>query len=87
MKAQVLWAADTQIGYDIAPTPTAYYEGMAFVPTDKGSIVALNAETGEIMWRYKLSFALVNSIVPIENVKERKILVTTMDGKVSLLSY
>lgn len=87
MKAQVLWATDTKIGYDIAPTPTAYYEGIAFVPTDKGTIVALNAETGEMLWKYKLSFALVNSIVPVADAKERKILVTTMDGKVSLLSY
>ena len=61
--------------------------GVAFVPTDKGTIVALNAETGEMLWKYKLSFALVNSIVPVVDAKERKILVTTMDGKVSLLSY
>ncbi|MBO7248752.1 MAG: PQQ-binding-like beta-propeller repeat protein [Bacteroidales bacterium] len=84
MKAEVLWATDTDYGYDIAPTPTTYYEGVAFVPTDKGNIVALDAMTGEILWRYKLSFALINYIEPI---KDRKLLVTTMDGKVSLLTY
>lgn len=84
MNAEILWATDTQIGYDIAPTPTTFADGLAFVPTDKGAIVALDSATGEIKWRYKLSFALVNYIEPVD---ERRLLVTTMDGKVSLLTY
>ena len=84
MEPKVLWATDTQIGYDIAPTPTAFYGGVAFVPTDKGTIVALKSDNGEMLWKYKLSFALINSIVPME---ENRLLVTTMDGKVSLLKY
>ncbi len=81
---EVLWASDIQIGYDIAPTPITFSENLAFIPTDKGSIVALDASSGEIVWRHRLSFALVNYIQPLE---ERRLLVTTMDGKVSLLKY
>lgn len=84
MTPEVLWASDIEIGYDIAPTPITSREGTVFIPTDKGSIVALNENTGEVIWRYKLSFALVNYILPLE---ENRILVTTMDGKVSLIKY
>lgn len=84
MTPEVLWASDTEIGYDIAPTPITSREGTVFIPTDKGSIVALNENTGEVKWRHKLSFALINYILPLE---ENRILVTTMDGKVSLIKY
>lgn len=84
MKAKILWASNANIGYDIAPTPITSRDGLVFLPTDKGSVLALDNNTGEVVWRYKLSFALVNYIQPID---ERKLLITTMDGKVSLLSY
>lgn len=84
MTPQLLWATNTEIGYDIAPTPITSKDGVVFIPTDKGNIVALDQNSGEVLWRYKLSFALVNYIEPIEG---RKLLITTMDGKVTLMSY
>lgn len=81
---EVLWAADANFGYEIAPTPITTDSELIFVPTDKGDIIALKSSDGSLVWRHKLSYALINYIQPIA---ERKLLVTTMDGKVSLLSY
>lgn len=81
---EVIWASDAEFGYEISPTPITTDSELVFVPTDKGDIIALKAADGSIVWRHKLSYALINYIQPIEG---RKLLVTTMDGKVSLLSY
>lgn len=86
-----LWETNTGFGYEIAPTPITSVkeggkngEGLIFVPTDKGNIIALNAADGSIAWKHKLSFALINYIQP---VGENNILVSTMDGVVALLKY
>jgi outer membrane protein assembly factor BamB len=58
--------------------------GLIFVPTDKGNIFALNATDGSVAWQYRFSIALINYIRPISN---RRLLVTSMDGKVAILNY
>lgn len=85
------WATDAEYGYEIAPTSitsTPYggkeNKGLVFIPTDKGNIVALNAVDGSIAWKHKVSIALINYIQPIG---ENRILVSTMDGFVTLLEY
>lgn len=87
---EYLWKSDTKIGYDIAPTPITSEmpvkgkDGLIFIPTDKGEIVALNSQDGSIVWRYKFSIALINYIQPLEN---GQLLVSSMDGKVALMKY
>jgi outer membrane protein assembly factor BamB len=73
-----------QFGYDIAPSPIACTDYLVFVPTDKGNIFCYDASNGKLLWRYKVSVALINSIVPLEN---NELLVSTMDGVVTLLDY
>lgn len=86
-----IWASNAEFGYEIAPTPITVAPGegaegsdLLFVPTDKGNIVALNGNDGSIAWKHKVSGALVNYILPLEG---RKILLTTMDGIVTILKY
>ena len=88
---ELLWKTDCKFGYEIAPTPITSVgkggldnNGLIFIPTDKGNIIALNAKDGSYNWFYNLSFALINSIQPIG---DNKILVCTMDGIVSMLEY
>ena len=85
------WAADAQFGYEIAPTPITSVptggkdnRGLVFVPTDKGNIVALNHSDGSIAWKHKVSFALINYIQPLAG---NRLLVSTMDGIVTVLEY
>lgn len=86
-----VWRVSADFHYEIAPTPMVSTpkggkdgKGLLFVPTDKGNIVALNLTDGSIAWRHKVSFALINSILPLP---DNKLLVCTMDGIVTLLQY
>lgn len=91
MGPQKKWGSDAQFGYEIAPTPITSVpyggkedKGLVFVPTDKGNIIALNHTDGSIAWKHKVSFALINYIQPLEN---NRLLVSTMDGIVTVLEY
>ena len=59
-------------------------KGLVFIPTDKGNIVALNHADGSIAWKHKVSFALINYIQPLAG---NRLLVSTMDGIVTVLEY
>lgn len=82
--AEKVWEVNPGINYDIAPTPCACEGDYIFVPTDKGNIFCLAAEDGSNVWTHKVSVALINSIVPVKN---GKLLVSTMDGVVTMLKY
>lgn len=85
------WAVSAEYGYEIAPTTITSIagegkdgEGLLFIPTDKGNIVALNCKDGSIAWKHKFSMALINYIIPLGN---HRILVSAMDGFVGILEY
>ena len=86
--AKKAWEVKTDLGYDIAPTPTASYidnktkKEYLYVPTDKGNVFCFDASNGSLVWVHKISVALINSIVPL---KDGKLLVSTMDGVVTIL--
>lgn len=81
---QRIWGENYHFGYEIAPTPITSDGTLIFIPTDKGEIIAAQAVDGKEAWRYRLSFALINYILPLP---ERQLLITTMDGKVTLMRY
>ncbi len=91
VNGDLLWKTDCKFGYEIAPTPIASVskgglnnKGLLFVPTDKGNVIALNVADGSYAWIYKVSSALINFIQPIN---DNKLLVSTMDGIVTILQY
>ncbi|NTU94541.1 MAG: PQQ-binding-like beta-propeller repeat protein [Bacteroidales bacterium] len=77
-----LWASHTGFGYEIAPSPITSAYGFVFVPTDKGNIFVLNEKDGSVYGIIPFSGALINYVQPAGN---RRILVSSMDGKVALL--
>ena len=84
--AEIRWEVRPGFGYEIAPTPCACSEDgrLVFVPTDKGNIFCINASDGSVVWKHKVSVALINSIVTLPG---SRLLVATMDGVVTLLDY
>jgi len=83
-KVEKIWEVCPGFNYEIGPTPCSCAGELVFVPTDKGNIFCLNASDGSTVWKHKVSVALINSIVPVGN---DKILVSTMDGVITLLKY
>ena len=84
--AEKRWEVRPGFGYEIAPTPCACSADgrLVFVPTDKGNLFCLDAADGSVVWKHKISVALIGSIVPLP---DNRLLVATMDGIVTLLQY
>ena len=81
---QQQWAMHAGYGYDIAPSPLVEKKGMLYVPTDKGLVLAIDTKTKTVTWQHKLSNALVNNVVPLN---DGSVLGSTMDGIIFYLQY
>ena len=81
---QIAWQSDVSLGYEICPTVISEYNNIVFVPTQSGVVVALNREDGKVLWKHKISNCLVTNVQP---AGKGELLVTTMDGRVSLLTF
>jgi outer membrane protein assembly factor BamB/predicted MPP superfamily phosphohydrolase len=81
---QAVWKSEASLGYEICPTAIVESNNVVFVPTGSGLTVALDRASGKVLWKHKTSNGLVTNLLP---VNDREILVTTMDGKVSLLRF
>jgi outer membrane protein assembly factor BamB/predicted MPP superfamily phosphohydrolase len=78
------WKAEAMLGYEICPTAIVENKGIVFIPTQSGVTVAIDRNSGRILWKHKTSNGLVNNLLPVSN---NQLLVTTMDGRVSLLGW
>jgi outer membrane protein assembly factor BamB len=81
---QSVWKSDVSLGYEISPTAIVENNNIVFVPTQSGTTVAIDRNTGNLLWKHKISNGLVTNLLPVTN---NELLVTTMDGKVSLLKF
>ncbi len=81
---KLAWECKADLGYEIAPSPIVESGNLIFVPTTAGIVVAIDKKTEQVVWRYKVCNALINAILP---VGKRKIVVSTLDGKVEYLSF
>jgi outer membrane protein assembly factor BamB len=80
---QIIWNAYPGLNYEIAPTAIVEHENIIYVPSNSGMVVAVNRD-GSILWKHKISNALVTNITP---VSKNKVIATTMDGKVTCLEF
>ncbi len=79
------WKSDVELGYEISPTAIVENNNhIVFVPTQSGTVVALESNTGKLKWKHKVSNALVTSLLPLDN---NRIIIATMDGKIVLLQF
>jgi outer membrane protein assembly factor BamB/predicted phosphohydrolase len=81
---QPIWKSDVALGYEICPTAIVEKNNIVFVPTQSGVVVALDRQSREVLWEHKTSNGLITNLLPIN---KKQIVVTTMDGKVSLLEF
>lgn len=81
---KLAWECPADLGYEIAPSPITEANGYLFVPTTNGIVCAINKNTHQVAWKYKISNALINHILP---VSDRQLLVSVLDGKIVCLQY
>jgi outer membrane protein assembly factor BamB/predicted phosphodiesterase len=74
-----LWKTSGDFGYDIGMAPPVEKKEILFYPTQRGEVHAMNPLTGDILWKHRLTTALVNPVVPRNN---KDMIVTAMDGTV-----
>lgn len=78
-----IWVENYEYGYDIAPSMPVECDGTLFFGTKNGLIVASDARTGKLKWKYKLGNALINTVKPLD---DRNVIVANMDGIVARLT-
>jgi outer membrane protein assembly factor BamB len=76
------WECDAGLGYDIAPSLISESGNAVLVATDKGIIVAIDKTSRQVVWKYKLSEALINGITPLSM---NCYLVSTLDGHIACI--
>jgi outer membrane protein assembly factor BamB/predicted MPP superfamily phosphohydrolase len=81
---QPAWSVDCGFGYDIDPAAIVEKDGLVFVPTQWGTIYAVNRKEQKVKWAYKFSNAIVSNIFA---GRENELLATSMDGKVIKLTF
>ncbi|HOO42374.1 MAG TPA: PQQ-binding-like beta-propeller repeat protein [Bacteroidales bacterium] len=83
-KAISQWKVAGGFGYEIGPSPVTSCDGQVFVPSAKGELYAYNKDTGENLWKIRLSDGLINYAQP---AGLSRLVVSTLDGNVYLISY
>ncbi len=81
---KLAWECKAELDYQIGPSPLTEAGDLVFVPTTEGIVCAVDKTTHEVAWKYKVSNALVNYVLPTEN---RQALVSLLDGKIVCLKY
>jgi len=81
---KLAWECKADLGYEIAPSPITKNSDLIFVPTSEGIVCAVDKLNHNVAWKYKVSNAMINYILP---VGDRRVLVSTLDGKIVCLEY
>lgn len=83
-KPEIAWKMDVGFGYDHVPSMLFEEDGDIYFGTRNGIVFSIDPENKEINWAYKIDNSMVNTINLSE---EEKIIASTMDGKVVLLTW
>ena len=82
-KMDVTWKAEIKLPYELAPTAIYTNAKYIFVPSDKGLLSAVEPKTGKTAWQYKISNGMINPPLVLKD----RVVVSTMDGKIVMLTY
>jgi len=77
-----IWASDVGFGYEHAPSMPVERDGVVFGSTKNGLIFALDAWTGNVLWKHKVGNSLINTVVPLSKTS---VLFTATGGEVGML--
>ncbi|HEX6180718.1 MAG TPA: PQQ-binding-like beta-propeller repeat protein, partial [Chitinophagaceae bacterium] len=78
----VAWRMHCGYGYDHVPSMPVEKDGQVFFGTRSGVVYCIDPQKQTIVWKHKLDNSMVNTV---RVLNRKRVLVSTMDGKVSLL--
>ena len=81
--ATIKWKSPNVFGYELNPSVIKERKGVVYAISDKGVIAAFDKNNGAVKWVHKISNTLVHDL---EFITDKKIIATTMDGKIVALS-
>lgn len=81
--AEAVWETDAGFGEDINSAMLVEKDGVVFYGTKNGLLLALDGATGGIKWKHRVGVALLNTVTPLS---AREVIVTDLDGRVTLVS-
>ncbi len=79
---ELAWKLNAGFGYEHTPSDLVEKGGIVFYGTKNGVVYTFDAKTHQNVWLHKIDNSMINTINPIDN---KNIVVSTMDGKVTLL--
>lgn len=79
---ELAWKLNAGFGYEHTPSDLVEKGGMVFYGTKNGVVYTFDAKTHQNGWLHKIDNSMINTINPIDH---KNIVVSTMDGKVTLL--
>ncbi|WP_139307941.1 outer membrane protein assembly factor BamB family protein [Pontibacter flavimaris] len=81
---QIAWRSSLNLPYELAPSAIVEHKGVIYVPSHSGMASAVDRKTGQVIWQHKVSNGLMNPIMPLD---KKRVVVSTMDGKVACLEF
>jgi outer membrane protein assembly factor BamB/predicted phosphodiesterase len=79
---ELAWKLNAGFGYEHTPSDLVEKNGVVFYGTKNGVVYTFDAKTHQNLWLHKIDNSMINTINPID---DKQIIVSTMDGKVTLL--
>ncbi len=81
---ELAWKLNAGFGYEHTPSDLIEKEGIVFYGTKNGVVYTFDAKTHQNLWQHKIDNSMINTVNPIDG---KNIVVSTMDGKVTLLRF
>ena len=81
---ELAWRFDVGYGYDHVPSMLFEQDGAVIFGTRNGRVYSINPETKTINWIHKVDNSMVNTI---RLIGPKKLVASTMDGKVAILGW
>jgi outer membrane protein assembly factor BamB/predicted phosphodiesterase len=79
---KVVFSLNLQLGYDICAFPIVERDGIIYVASNFGIVVAVQSATHKLLWKHKISNSNITSILPLE---KHLVIVSSEDGKINCL--
>jgi len=79
---KTLWTSNLNYGYEISPSELVTSQGTIYIPTTTGTIYAVNKNSHQINYAFKLDNTMINTVTPVD---KNHVLASSIDGKLALI--